>query len=120
HAEAGLDVRPGDARESLPAGFDLVFSARMILSFSTEELGDYFESAFEALEPGGTFMCTERVLNRSESARRFAVHMLTVSPNGHMYTEREYESALTEAGFQSPEVQDVPGTPFQWIIGHKP
>jgi|GEM_PF-945090 len=120
HAEAGLDVVAGDARESLPGGFDLVVSARMILSFSPEELGAYFENAFDALEPGGTFMCTERVWDRSEIATNFAVHMLTVSPNGHTYTEAEYEAALEAAGFVDTDVREVPDTPFQGIVGHKP
>jgi 2-polyprenyl-3-methyl-5-hydroxy-6-metoxy-1,4-benzoquinol methylase len=120
HAEAGLDVVAGDARESLPGGFDLVVSARMILSFSPEELQTYFENAFDALEPGGTFMCTERVWDRSEIATNFAVHMLTVSPNGHMYTEAEYREALEAAGFVDTDVREVPETPFQGIIGHRP
>jgi SAM-dependent methyltransferase len=120
HAEAGRDVVAGDARESLPEGFDLVVSARMILSFSPEELDAYFENAFDALDPGGTFMCTERVWDRSEIATRFAVHMLTVSPTGHMYTAAEYEEALEAAGFVDTDIREVPDTPFQGIIGHKP
>jgi len=120
HEEDGLDVVAGDAREDLPTGFDLVVSARMILSFSPEELQGYFENAHEALNPGGTFMCTERVWDRSEMATRFAVHMLTVSPTGHTYTEAEYRDALEGAGFEDTEVVDVPGTAFQGIIGHRP
>jgi len=120
HAKAGLDVVAGDARESLPEGFDFVVSARMILSFSPAELQGYFENAFDALEPGGTFMCTERVWDRSEIATNFAVHMLTVSPNGHMYTEAEYEEALEAAGFVDTDVREVPDTPFQGIVGHRP
>ena len=120
HEADGLDVVAGDARESLPEGFDLVVSARMILSFSPEELDRYFENAYDALNPGGTFMCTERVWDRSEMATRFAVHMLTVSPTGHTYTESEYRDALQRAGFEDTEVVDVPGTAFQGIIGHRP
>lgn len=120
HESSGLDVLPGDARDTLPAGFDLVFSARMIPSFSPTDLQNYFENAFDALVPGGTFMCTERVWDRSESARRFATHMLTVSETDHRYTAAQYESALADAGFVDTQVEDVPGTDFQGIIGHKP
>lgn len=120
YADAGLDVVAGDARESLPTGFDLVFSARMISSFSPAELQSYLEQAFEALDPGGTLVCTERVWDRSEVARRFAVHMLTIAPDGHLYTEREYEEALGDAGFVETAVPDVPSTPYQAIVGHKP
>lgn len=120
YAEDGIELVAGDARESLPTGFDLVFSARMILFFSPEELRAYFENAYEALEPGGTFVCNARVIDRSEGIERFAVHMLTVTAGGHMHTAGEYESALEGAGFVDPEVRSVPGTPFHAIVGHKP
>lgn len=120
HAEMGVETVAGDARESLPGGFDLVFSARMILNFSPAELRDYFANAFEALDPGGTFMCTERAQDRSEAATRFAVHMLTVSPEAHRYDAADYREALAEVGFVEPEVRDIPGTDFQGIVGQKP
>jgi 2-polyprenyl-3-methyl-5-hydroxy-6-metoxy-1,4-benzoquinol methylase len=120
HAAAGIETVAGDARESLPEGFDLVFSARMILNFSPAELRDYFGNAFEVLGPGGTVMCTERVEGRAEELERFAAHMLTVTETGHTHTEAEYEAALEAAGFVEPEIRDVPGTAFQAIAGHKP
>ncbi|MFW5905657.1 MAG: class I SAM-dependent methyltransferase, partial [archaeon] len=120
HDDLGIDVQSGDAREPLPTGFDLVFSARMIPSFSPADIQHYFENAFDALEPGGTFMCTERVWDRSDSARRFAVHMLTVSDTDHRFTAAEYEAALADAGFVDTRIEDVPGTAFQGIIGHRP
>ncbi|MFB6070616.1 MAG: class I SAM-dependent methyltransferase [Halanaeroarchaeum sp.] len=118
--ERGFEVRVGDATEDLPTGFDMVFSARMIPSFSPTDLQAYFENAFDALLPGGTFMCTERVWDRSESARRFGFHMLTVGDADHRYTAAEYEAALADAGFVDTDVPEVPGTPFQGIVGHKP
>ncbi|WP_128226278.1 class I SAM-dependent methyltransferase [Halobacteriaceae bacterium SHR40] len=120
HAEAGLETVAGDATESLPDGFDLVFSSRVILTFSPTELRDYFDNAFTALDPGGTFMCTERTRDHSNDVERFAAHMLTISPDGHTHTAAEYKSALEGAGFVDPAVTDIPGTGFQAIVGHKP
>jgi len=120
YEERGFDLRAGDATVDLPTGFDVVFSARMIPSFSPADLQAYSENAYQALNPGGTFMCTERVWDRSESARRFAFHMLTVGESDHRYTTAEYEAALEDAGFVDSAVTDVPNTPFQGIIGHKP
>lgn len=120
YEQDGLDLVAGDARDSLPAGFDLVFSARMILFFSPDELRSYFENAYEALEPGGTFACNARVKGRSEGIERFAAHMMTVTSGGHTFTAKEYEQELKAAGFVDPEVRNVPETPFQAIVGHKP
>lgn len=120
YADAGIEFLEADARESLPVGFDLVFSARMILFFSPEQLRSYFETAYEALEAGGTFVCNARVEGRSAGIERFAVHMLTVTSGGHVHTAEEYQSTLKGAGFVDPEVRSVPGTPYHAIAGHKP
>lgn len=120
YEEREFDVQAGDATVDLPTGFDVVFSARMIPSFSPADVQRYFENAFDALDPGGTFMCTERVWDRSESARRFGFHMLTVGDTDHRYTAGEYEDALEDAGFVDTAVTDVPDTSFQAIVGQKP
>ena len=120
HESAGLDTWAGDARESLPSGFDLVFSARMTTSFTGDDLRDYFGNAFAALGPGGTFACVERVRGHSEVAERFAVHMLTLSATGDTHTEAEYRSALADAGFVDVALEDVPRTEFQALLGRKP
>ncbi|MCU4717888.1 class I SAM-dependent methyltransferase [Halapricum hydrolyticum] len=120
HAKLGLDTVEGDARESLPEGFDLVFSARMTVSLSLSGISEYFGNVFEALEPGGTFVAAEWVQGRAEVAERFGVHMLSMSDVGNTYTEDEYLSALESAGFADPEIRDVPDTRFQLVVGRKP
>lgn len=116
--EANVDLRSWAARESLPARFNREVKSRMIPSFSSEQLGNYGESPFEVLEPGGSSMRRERVWPGLEKARWCGVHNLTASSHGHMSAERKYGWGGTEAWFQSPEVTDVPGTPFQGIIGY--
>ncbi|QSG14628.1 class I SAM-dependent methyltransferase [Halapricum desulfuricans] len=120
HEELDLDVVEGDARESLPDGFDLVFSARMTVSLSLSGINEYFGNVFEALEPGGTFVAAEWVLGRAEVAERFGMHMLSMSEVGNTYTESEYLSALESAGFADAEIRDVPDTRFQLLVGRKP
>lgn len=119
HADLGLDVVAGDALESLPTGFDLVFSARMTTSFTPADLRAYFANAFDALEAGGTFVCTERVRGMSEMDNRFAFHMLTLTDTGNTHTADEYRSALEDVGFVDVEAEDVPRTEFQAIVGRK-
>ena len=120
HEAAGLDVVAGNATASLPEGFDLAFSARMTSGFTPEEIREYFENTYEALDPGGTFICVERVRGRSEMAERFAVHMLAVFPTGNTYTADTYREALADAGYVDTEIRDVPRTEYQAIVGHKP
>jgi SAM-dependent methyltransferase len=120
HCEAGLDVVEGDARESLPEGFDLAFSARMTVSLSLDGIHQYFENVFDAIDPGGTFVGAEWVRGRADVAERFGFHMLTMSEVGNTYSEEEYLSALDAAGFVDTAIRDVPGTRFQLIVGQKP
>ncbi|MFQ3294631.1 MAG: SAM-dependent methyltransferase [Natrialbaceae archaeon] len=120
HREQGLEVVEGDARESLPRGFDLVFSARMTVSLSLEEIHEYFGNAFDALEPGGAFVGAEWVRGRSEVAERFGVHMLAISDVGNTYTAEEYHTALEENGFVDVEIREVPDTRYQTIVGRVP
>jgi len=120
HRERGLEVVEGDARESLPTGFDLVFSARMTVSLSLDEIHEYFSNAFDALEPGGAFVGAEWVRGRSTVAERFGVHMVAISEVGNTYTEAEYRSALEESGFVDVEIGEVPDTRYQTIVGRVP
>jgi SAM-dependent methyltransferase len=120
HRELGVSTTEGDALESLPAGFDLAFSARMTSSFTPEEIGAYFQNAYEALDPGGTFVCVERISGRSEVAARFAVHMLVFADSGGIHTASTYRDALDTAGFVDREIREIPGTVYQAVIGHKP
>ncbi|QSG12022.1 SAM-dependent methyltransferase [Halapricum desulfuricans] len=120
HADLDVDVVEGDARQSLPAGFDLVFSARMTVSLSLPGIREYVGNVFEALEPGGTFAAAEWVRGRADVAGRFGVHMLSMSDVGNTYTEDAYRSALESAGFTDPEIREVPDTRFQLVVGRKP
>lgn len=120
HATLDLDVVAGDARESLPGGFDLVFSARMTVSLSLSGIREYVGNVFEALEPGGTFVAAEWIRGRAEVAERFGFHMLSMSAVGNTYTDEGYLSALETAGFDDPEIREVPDTRFQLLIGRKP
>lgn len=120
HQELGISTTEGDALESLPSGFDLAFSARMTSSFTSQEIGTYFENAYETVDPGGTFVCVERISGRSEVAARFAVHMLVFADSGGIHEASTYRDALDAAGFVDGEVRDVPGTVYQAVIGHKP
>lgn len=120
HDDLGVAVSPGDARDSLPTGFDLVFSARMTSSFTPADLRDYFSNAYAALEPGGTLVCAERVRGYSEMAERFAVHMLAVFENGDTHGWDAYRSALEDVGFADPSIQEVPRTEYQIVTGRKP
>jgi len=120
HEERPLTVIEGDARESLPDGFDLVFSARMTVSLSLSGINEYFSNVFEALKPGGTFLAAEWIQDRAEVAERFGMHMLSMSDVGNTYTESEYLSALESAGFTDVGIREVPDTRFQLVVGRKP
>jgi len=116
----GIEWVGGDATESLPQGFDLVFSGRMTVSLSLDEVQRYFGNAYDALEPGGTFVCMEHVRGRAEVAERFAAHMMSMAGSGNTKTEEQYRTRLDRAGFVDVAVREVPDTDFQAMIGHRP
>lgn len=116
----GIELRKGDAVDSLPEGFDLAFCGRLTVSMSPDENESLFENLFAALEPGGTAACMEFVRDRSDAGPVFGFHMLAMSPTGNTYTAERYRSWLTDAGFVGASVDAVPGTDFQLVTGHKP
>ena len=116
----GIETRGGDAVASLPDGYDLAFCGRLTVSMSPDENEQLFGNLYDALEPGGTAACMEYVRDRSAVGPLFGFHMLAMSPTGNTYTAEQYRSWLTDAGFVGASVDEVPGTDFQIVTGHKP
>lgn len=119
-ADSDIEVSQGDALASLPSGFDLTFCGRLTVSFSPAENERLFANVYDSLRPGGTAVCTEFLRGRSPVAPMFGVHMLAMSETGNTYDEEQYRSWLDRAGFEHPEITDVPGTDFCAVIGRKP
>ncbi|WP_137283934.1 class I SAM-dependent methyltransferase [Halorussus salinisoli] len=116
-----IELVEGDITESLPdGGFDLVFCSRVAHGLSPEANRAFLANAFDALEPGGAVVLTDKVRGRAEDAALFGAHVLAQTDGGDTYTESAFTEWLRDAGFTDAEVRDVPGLDQQVIAGRRP
>jgi len=113
-AEEGLQDRvelvTGDFyHDELPTGCDLALLSAIIHQNSPEENLSLYEKVFRALEPGGTLLIRDHIMEESRTrppaGAMFALNMLVNTRGGDTYTFREVEEQLHRAGFT--EVKQV-------------
>jgi SAM-dependent methyltransferase len=116
-----IELVEGDITEDLPAGeFGLVFCSRVAHGLSPEGNQRFLEHAYDALEPGGAVVLTDKIRGMAEDAALFGAHMLAQTKNGDTYTADQFRTWLRDAGFVDAEIRDVPGTDQQVIAGRRP
>ncbi|UPV76171.1 class I SAM-dependent methyltransferase [Halorussus limi] len=116
-----VELVAGDITEDLPSGgFGLVFCSRVAHGLSPDENRRFLANAFDALDPGGAVVLTDRVRGRTDDAALFGAHMLAQTEAGDTYTESQFRTWLRDAGFEDVEVRDVPGLDGQVIAGRRP
>ncbi|MFJ8962662.1 methyltransferase [Lentzea sp. NPDC102401] len=129
--EAGLadvvDARPGDftADEALPSGYDVMILSQVL--HCGDEAGNrtLLAKCLSALEPGGTVLICELLLNPERTGPRPAalmgLNMLIAHPGGENYSEQEYLTWLAEAGFVDLRVERLEAAGANGVvIGRKP
>jgi len=121
---AGLGDRvtliPGDCFETSWGGpYDLVFMSNIIHSFSYEQNARLVQTAFESLEPGGTLIIKDFLLENDRSGPAygliFALHMLVHTPAGNTYTFADAASWTDAAGFGPGHQVSVTPQTRLWI-----
>ncbi|WP_128477351.1 class I SAM-dependent methyltransferase [Halorussus pelagicus] len=116
-----IELVAGDVTEDLPDDeFDLVFCSRVAHGLSPDENRQFLANAYDALEPDGAVVLTDRVRGRADDAALFGAHMLAQTAAGDTYTEDQFRAWLRDAGFEDVEVRDVPGLDRQVIAGRRP
>jgi SAM-dependent methyltransferase len=110
----------GDATDDLPTGFDLAFCARVVHALGPEENRSLVANVYDALDPGGVAVLIDHVRGRTDGAAMFGAHMLAVTENGDTYTADQFREWFEDAGFESFEIRDVPGTNQHAVVGHRP
>ena len=106
--EAGMEdrisLRPADFTAApLGTGFDLVLLSYVMHLNSAEVNKRLLARAFNALEPGGTLVINDYVLQAEKTLPRhaalYALNMLVTTHNGGVYSLQEYDQWLAGAGF---------------------
>jgi SAM-dependent methyltransferase len=111
----GAEVPAFDADD----GYGLVFAADATSRFDPGENRTLFESAFDALEPGGTLVVVDVLRDGSVESVRARVRALGVG-RGDAYPEATYRSWLSDAGFADVTVRSVPGDERAVVVGRRP
>jgi (2Fe-2S) ferredoxin/predicted O-methyltransferase YrrM len=117
----GVHWRQGDLRnDSLGEGYDLVLLSAICHMLSEEENRDLFRRAQAALAPGGRIVISDFLLEPDKTAPKFAalfsLNMLVGTRAGASYSEAEYASWLSEAGFGEVRRVRLPG-PAGLMVG---
>jgi C-methyltransferase len=102
-----IEFREGDAFkvDFEPAAFDAVLFGNILHFLSPMSAGELLRKAFDALKPGGRIFVSASM--RADDGQLGAevwnaVEMLSVSPQGSMYTFSEYGQLIEAAGFVDP------------------
>lgn len=89
--------------DELPRGCDLVLLSAIIHQNSAEENLALYRKIYCALEPGGTILIRDHIMNESRTeppaGTLFALNMLVNTRGGDTYTFREVADGLQKAGF---------------------
>jgi len=126
-AQAGLSgrvhTRIGDLRtDDFGTGYDLVLLSAICHMLGPEENQDLLRRAFRALVPGGRVAIQDHIMNDDGTAPRagalFAINMLVGTEHGSTFSETQYASWLSAAGFQGVRRVPLPG-PNGLIMGSK-
>ncbi len=106
--EAGVanqvSTRVGDLTvDEFGKDYDLILLSAICHMLDPEQNQDLFRRCYRALAPGGRIVIRDFILEPGKTAPKwvalFAINMLVGTEGGSTYTEAEYKSWLTGAGF---------------------
>lgn len=100
----GIDLLPGDARETVwPSGQDVVFMSYLLSAVAGGDLPMLLDRAFAALRPGGRLILHDFMLDQTRSGPRsaalFFLFYLVNQPDAVSFTVNELSPLIAEAGF---------------------
>lgn len=109
-----FDTVDGDFHSTeFGSGNDITIYANIAHQEGPEENVAIFKRVHAAMNPGGTFVISDFVINDDRTGHPFAMmfhaNMLLHAPRGAVYRPVEYTAWLKEAGFAEPEYVPTPG-----------
>jgi 3-hydroxy-5-methyl-1-naphthoate 3-O-methyltransferase len=120
--EKQVSVRAGDMlRDDLGSGYDLIMLNAICHMFSAEQNEQLFRRALQALAPNGRLAVQDFILNAEKTgptqAALFSLNMLVGTESGASYSEPEYKTWMSAAGFAYVHRIDLPG-PSDLMVGN--
>ncbi len=115
-----IRVEDGDATKSFPSGpFGIVFLGNLCHGQSPEDNAMMFSMAREALADGGMVAVFDNLKGEDRRSATLALHMITQSPHGNVYTRAEYLGWLKEAGFKRLKVHKLSDRAWSLVVGFR-
>jgi hypothetical protein len=116
----GIELVEGDATDSLPAGpYDIAFLGNLCHGQSPADNAKIIRMCYERLSEHGIIAVFDNLRGESYLGATLALHMITQSPLGDIYTRQEYTDWLTDAGFSDLSVVQLSDPAWQLVIGKK-
>ncbi|MDY6968760.1 MAG: methyltransferase [Spirochaetota bacterium] len=116
----GITIETGDATESLPTGpYDIAFLGNLCHGQSPEDNAKIIKMCQQNLNDGGIIAIFDNIRDESFRGAALALHMITQSPKGNIYSKDEYYQWLENAGFKDLTVEQLSDKRWQIIIGYK-
>jgi len=110
----------GDATESLPGGpYDIAFLGNICHGQSPEDNQKIIDMCYRELAGNGIVAIFDNIRGESSLGATLALHMLTQSKRGNIYTRDEYLEWLHKTGFRDIRVRSLSDPAWQMIIGYK-
>jgi SAM-dependent methyltransferase len=125
HLGNRVDLVVGDFyKDELPKGCDLALLSAIIHQNSLENNLDLFKKIYTALEPGGTVLIRDHIMDESRtkpaSGAIFAINMLVFRHGGDTYTFSEIKAGLEQAGFTDVRQVQYGEEMDGIVVGQKP
>jgi SAM-dependent methyltransferase len=117
HLQDRIQARVGNFLEpDYPRGFDLISFITPLQAYMPDDLNRIFSHTFQALEPGGTILIIDFMLNEDKTGPLDPALMnLQMIRGGHyagrVNTGSEFEGFLSKVGFEN--------TDYWWLMPHQ-
>jgi len=115
-----IRVVEGDATESLPRGpYDIAFLGNLCHGQSPENNAKIISMCYGRLAKGGIIVIFDNFRGESPVAARLALHMITQSEQGDIYTGEQYIEWLDKAGFRDIAGEKLTEPAWSLLIARK-
>lgn len=116
----GIVIADGDATRDLPEGpYDIAFLGNLCHGQSPEDNARIIRMCHERLGDGGIVAVFDNLRGESYLGATLALHMITQSPLGDIYSRQEYARWLEDAGFGGIRVVQLSDPAWQIMFGRK-
>ncbi|MCX8124506.1 MAG: acetylserotonin O-methyltransferase [Spirochaetes bacterium] len=115
-----IEIIAGDATVALPnTRVDIAFLGNLCHGQSPEDNQKIINMCFDILNSNGIIVIFDNLRDESYLGATLALHMLTQSKKGNIYSREEYFLWLDKAGFKSPRVYQLSDRAWQLVIAKK-